>query len=230
MSALATGLTGGTVVVFDAETDSGFDNLRGFTHAEKIGRIIQPTVVCATTVPSALVLNGASAEGVLEHATHHVYWRDVAEDGKTPFDELFELFDRADVIVGYNSLNFDFPLLRRFYRAAGECSAEERYLRHRYKSLDVFARVRDGTGAYYKLDALLKLNGLAPKTADGAQAVVLWSEGRREELRDYCAADVVCTLRLSMLDFMSVGYGVRVPGHVFNLRNQLLSLKAQRSF
>jgi hypothetical protein len=47
------------------------------------------------------VVPGCSVDEILEQATHHVYWRDVSEYGKTPFDELFELFDRSDVIVGY---------------------------------------------------------------------------------------------------------------------------------
>ena len=56
-----------------------------------------------------------------------------------------DIFDGAEVIVGFNCLAFDFPLLQRFY------TSKKRYLAHRCKCLDIMTRVRDVTDDYYKL-------------------------------------------------------------------------------
>ena len=78
-----------------------------------------------------------------------------------------DIFDGAEVIVGFNCLAFDFPLLQRFY------TSKKRYLAHRCKCLDIMTRVRDVTDDYYKLDKLLKDNELSTKTSNGNNAIRL---------------------------------------------------------
>ena len=89
------------VVVWDAESDTGFSAVAGYTRDEKIGTLMQFTVICALEIPSEPILAGAPEEQVLAQSTRHTYWRDVADTapGSTPVDGLLALFDRAEVIL-----------------------------------------------------------------------------------------------------------------------------------
>jgi hypothetical protein len=203
-------------VVFDAETDCAFKECPGADKDEKLHRYMQITTLCAAVVPSKLVVEGSDWKYVKEHTKKLTLWRDEAADGCTPFDELLKLFDDAEVIVCFNGLDFDFPLLRRFYRPLEGCSATQRYVHHRSKTLDIMARARDSTGLYMKLDLLLAENGLSTKTGDGLKAISLWRDQKRDELADYCYMDVELTLQLALCKGMHAK-GVQMGAQVNSL-------------
>lgn len=208
----------GYSVVFDCESDCGFAEVAGYTREEKIAKFMQFTVVCAQVIRSSAVVWGASADDVLRESEKLTWWRDVAQRGDTPVDSLLALFDGADVIVGYNCLCFDFPLLKRFYGKGS--AALQRYASHRSKCLDIMARVHDVCGVYYKLDALLTANGLEAKIGHGSKAIQLWHDGRREELQAYCASDVELTARLALLETLGCG-NVVATHNVHGLRSAI---------
>ncbi len=193
------------VVVFDCESDCSLKTCPGGTKEEKLSRYMHFTVCCALTMPSDAILHKADADEIMHLSKRHHYWRDQAEPGTTPIDGMLALFDAADVIVGYNCFDFDFPLLRRFYRSvrAGE-TATQRYMNHRSKCFDIMAKVRDVTGCYFKLDDLLKLNNLSCKTSNGLKAIEMWESQQRTELKEYCEADVDLTARLALVDRISI--------------------------
>ena len=217
-------LAGGYVIVWDCESDCAFDKLPGETHEEKLC-FMQFTVICAILMPSAMIKKRAPVDLIMQNSTRYSWWRDVAEHGSNPVVSLLRLFDEADMIVGYNCLEFDFPLIRRFYRPSKSmpCSTQ-RYVNHRAKTLDIMARVRDATGKYYKLDDLLKKNGLETKSSNGIEAIRMWEQGQRDELESYCETDVLLTARLSLLEEIRVGHNVKVTSSVFGARNELLCL------
>lgn len=195
---------GGYVVVWDCESDCSFKYTPGFTHDEKI-KLMQFTVLTGVVIPVEAIDGKASANDIIAHSTAHVWWRDSAEFESNPVVSLLELFDHAELIVGYNCLGFDFPLIRRFYqRTSAFPDPISRYLMHRSKTLDVMARVHDATGKYYKLDTLLKCNGLETKTGDGLEAIRLWEDGKRSELAKYCLNDVIVTAKLALLSRVRV--------------------------
>lgn len=205
-------------VVFDCESDSAFADLPGRTHEEKL-KFMQFTVICALVVPVELIRNGASADEIVDASFEHSWWRDVAEEGGNPISTLLDLFDGAKLIVGYNCLGFDFPLVRRHYRSSlGHARDHQRYVDHRSKTLDLMARARDATGEYFKLDYLLKRNGLQTKSSNGLQAIKMWDEGRRDELQDYCATDVALTAKLALQDTIHVSDYLEIDSRVFGLR------------
>ena len=202
-----------TVVIFDCESDGRPRRHAGgadFSH-------VQCTCACAIVV-SATVDAWTSGEVDLGTALQITCWRDICTDGG-PFEPLLAAFDAADLIVGYNSLDFDMPLLQKHYSDLG------RYMRHRIKSLDIFSRVRAVTGLWPKLDALLMANGLQGKSGDGAHAVLLWEADRREELAAYCMQDVLVTAQLAMLPQLQVA-NHELPGHVFGAAPALLAVVA----
>lgn len=187
------------VAVFDCESDTGFGDVLGRARDEIIHRYMQFTCICALVIPKDVIQGHASVDEIISQSKRMTWWRDVSESStKTPIDSLLDIFDRAEIIVGFNCLAFDFPLIRRFY------ASHERYLKHRCKCLDIMTRVRDVTGDYYKLDKLLKDNELSTKMGDGSTAIKLWQEGRRDELQAYCLCDVELTARLGLLNELHI--------------------------
>ena len=193
----------GIVVVFDAESDLSFARCGGGTRAEQMRRM-QATVLCALVFDAALCRHAEDAERALASATALHWWRDDPSYGKNPFAPLLALFDQAELIVAYNGLGFDFPLLRKHYGDGN--AAEERYASHRFKCHDPMVRLLHVVDVQPKLDALLIANGLPTKTADGLEAIRMWEEGERDALRDYCAEDV------RLLALFALRDSIRVPG------------------
>lgn len=217
-------------VVFDIETDSGVP--KRTPHSERcdyLERVMQFTVACAAKLSSAAVEQCEDPGAILKTCERGSWWRDVADRGSSPVAGLLALFDEADVIVGYNCLQFDFPVLRRFYNMGSTpAAAEQRYLDHRAKTLDVMLRVRDATGKFLKLDALLASSGLETKSGEGAAAIALWEEDKRDELEKYCAKDVEVTARLALEERLLLPSGHALPHQVHGLRCALAAKLAAK--
>jgi hypothetical protein len=212
-----------TCVIFDCESDdavkrAGDRNAWDFAY-------MRVTCACAAVVPiDALRLPcGAStddahshAERVVQSAEWHTFWCDeTSHKGFSPFEGLLQRFDQASIIVAYNGLHFDFPLLRRCYTS--QRGATARYVSHRAKCFDIFERVRAASTHWPSLNELLRDNALTQKTGDGARAVQLWRDQQRDELAEYCRMDVELTLRLGLLPWI-VCRGARLPNTVHSLR------------
>lgn len=192
-----------TVVVFDCESDSR-PSCTGF-RGEQDFAFVQCTCACA------LILDAVAFD--LEAAKELTCWRDVApHKGANPFKALLEAFDDADIIVGYNQLEFDMPLLRKHYGTAGQA----RYAEHRFKCVDIFSRVRAATNQWPKLQDLLLANDLGGKCGSGAGAIKLWEKGLRTELEAYCKMDVRRTAQLALLPRMRFG-DMWIPSHVYGI-------------
>lgn len=210
-----------TVVVFDLEADS--------KHTDNDFRYTQVTVACALTIDADAVAaartpserSAALATGVEFH-----WWRDEGSghDGKAdPFAPMLALFDAAEVIVAFNGLAYDFPLLRKHY---GGRDQHARHLAHRFKCLDPFSAIKETTGRWPKLDALLAANGLQTKSSSGLEAIKMWNEGRREELLSYCTDDVRLLAQLVLqpaLEYPGVG---TLPEVLFGLRPAVLAARS----
>ena len=169
-----------SVVVWDIETQDVIKNMPGFDREEQV-RNLEVSCLSYLVLPSDVLLSGSKmdAAAAVEAAPMVTLWRDQDDEGAGPFRELLEAFDRAELIVGYNSLGFDHPVLYK------HCD-RRRTEKHLFKVHDAFARLRDHTGVWFKLDHLLQINGLATKTADGLQAISWWKEGERALLQEYC--------------------------------------------
>jgi hypothetical protein len=182
---------------------------------------MQVTVGCAIVVDNKYCEKTGmdAAKLALDNGVAHHWWRDVAEKGHDPFEEMLALFDAADAIVAFNGLEFDFPLLKRHY-----AHNMARYMSHRIKCLDPFNRIRAATTRWPKLDTLLVANNLTSKSGDGKRAIRLWEESRRDELHAYCADDVRLLLQLAMLDTLHFPDVGTLPNHVGGIASFLKSL------
>ncbi|HLP42024.1 MAG TPA: hypothetical protein VK465_10995 [Fibrobacteria bacterium] len=101
----------------------------------------------------------------------------------------------ADLIVGFNIIDFDMPLLRATYdRVFPGQYAPADWEHLSAKCYDVLADIRQALGTPYakgwKLDQVAESNLSCKKNGDGAMAPELWKAGRHAELCTYVLQDV----------------------------------------
>jgi hypothetical protein len=193
-----------TFVVFDCEADP-MDGRQFGVQAERM----QCTCACLASAPLHFATAGKRVPQP-ETVRELTCWRDRrGKDGSAPFEQILIEFDRAKVICGYNIVNFDFPLLRRYYgKTAG---SDRRYMSHLSKTWDPIIYLFQVTGVMFKLSDLLRWNGMSEKTASGAKAVEMWTANQRRELERYCQMDVLLTMQLCcMQSVIAVVRGQRV--------------------
>jgi hypothetical protein len=180
-----------SVVVFDCETQDKIDNMPGVDRNDQV-RALEVSCLSYTVLNGEEVLASperANAEAERSEVT--TLWRDVDETGEGPFEPMLKAFDEAEVIASFNGLGFDHLLLWKYYKGD-----KQRYQEHQTKTHDMFARLRESTTIWYKLDDLLKANGVPTKTANGLLAIKWWADGERDLLQEYCEADVRCLAKL----------------------------------
>ena len=101
--------------------------------------------------------------------------------------ELIEQLRRADLVVGFNSVHFDYGVLM------GHTILD---LPQELKSLDLLIEVEKKVGRKLKLDALASATLGVGKTAEGLDAIRWWREGKMMEIAEYCCFDVKVTRML----------------------------------
>ena len=102
------------------------------------------------------------------------------------FSKMWEIFQNADRIIGYNSKKFDCPALTPY------ANFPFTKLAH----FDVFEIVRNALGRRISLDALAKETLGEEKSGIGTDAVKFWRKGDKEslqKLKKYCEMDVLIT-------------------------------------
>lgn len=105
---------------------------------------------------------------------------------------LWDFLLQADVVVGWNILAFDLPIIKR---VASEQGYPDPGLTHP-NTCDLFDRIRAHTGRWYKLGDCAVANGVGEKSADGQQAAEWLRSGNWEAAAKYCEQDVRLTQRL----------------------------------
>jgi hypothetical protein len=211
------------VVVWDIETQNKISDMPGDNREEQV-RNLEVSCLSFLKIPSAAILAGPEeALRAVEDAPMRTLWRDEDEKGVGPFYELLKAFDEAEVIVSYNGLGFDHPVM---YKHCNPRRTEA----HLFKVHDAFARLRDHTGVWFKLDNLLKANGMETKTANGLLAIEWWAEGERELLRLYCEQDVRALARMVCLPQLTLPRINTVSrNYVFGVASALAACRASDS-
>ncbi|MFH1455238.1 MAG: ribonuclease H-like domain-containing protein [bacterium] len=102
---------------------------------------------------------------------------------KETLNELWPIFEKADLLIGYNSDHFDIPILNKYY--SGDLT--------KIKSLDLLKEIRSSLGRRIKLDTVAEATLGKNKTGHGLEAVVWWRNGEKQKVIDYCTADVKIT-------------------------------------
>ena len=101
-------------------------------------------------------------------------------------EKTWEIFQKADRIIGFNSIGFDVPAMSPYI------PQEFSKLNH----FDILAHVRESHGKRVSLDSLAKATLGTGKIDSGANAIVYYEKGDEEslaKLKKYCEMDVAIT-------------------------------------
>lgn len=147
------------LVVFDVETKKAFDEVGGF-YPDKLGVSV-----------SGVWYGEEGSEGTL---------RGFREE---EFSEMFKIFEQADRIVGFNSIDFDMAALKPYY--LGDLL--------KLPNFDILQEVEKKVGHRVKLDAIAKETLGIQKGGNGLDAITYYHNGDWEKLTKYCLQDVEIT-------------------------------------
>lgn len=103
------------------------------------------------------------------------------------FGDMWQYFEKADLLITFNGVYFDIPLLNKYYKKAGKGDLTK--TRH----LDIFKEIKTTSGRWLKLDKVAEGTFGINKSGDGLEAVTWWRQGKVDEIRKYCIHDVKIT-------------------------------------
>jgi len=98
--------------------------------------------------------------------------------------ELVDQLVRADLVIGFNVINFDYEVLMGYTILD---------LPHQCQTLDLLVELEKSLGHKLSLDTVATASIGVGKTGDGLDAIRWWREGRLLEIAEYCCFDVKCT-------------------------------------
>jgi hypothetical protein len=99
-------------------------------------------------------------------------------------NDLVQELLRADLVVGFNVINFDYEVLMGYTILD---------LPSQVPTLDLLVEVEKKLGHRLGLDAIATATLGIGKTGDGLDAIRWWREGRLREIAEYCCFDVKVT-------------------------------------
>jgi len=102
---------------------------------------------------------------------------------KENINDMWPFFEKADLLIGFNSDHFDIPILNKYY--SGDLT--------KIKSLDLLKEVKNSLGRRIKLDTIAEATLGKNKIGHGLDAIVWWRNGEKQKVIDYCLEDVKIT-------------------------------------
>lgn len=158
-------MTGKNIVYFDLETQRSFRDVGGGSHKDKMGISVAVTY--------------STARGRYEIYSEH------------ELDRLGDELIKADLVVGWNHIQFDYPVLQPFVF---------HNLVEQTINLDMMLEVEKLLGFRLKLDSVASASLGTGKTADGLDALRWWQDHKKSgdfaplrKIAEYCAYDVKVT-------------------------------------
>ncbi|MCX6935633.1 MAG: ribonuclease H-like domain-containing protein [Verrucomicrobia bacterium] len=145
------------LVYFDLETKKIASEVGGWGHIDKMGLAV----------------------AVLYHAQRAEYSIYLEKD----VDRLVADIRRADLVVGFNVLRFDYTVL----------SAYSVFDFSSVPTLDLMVSLEEKIGHRVGLDAVADATCGVKKTASGTQAIQWWRDGKQKQVAEYCCYDVKAT-------------------------------------
>ena len=103
---------------------------------------------------------------------------------ETRVNDLIQQLLRADLVVGFNVVNFDYEVLMGYTILD---------LPHQLRTLDLMVEIERAAGNKPKLDNIAQTTLGVCKTAGGVDAIKWWREKRVMEIAEYCCFDVKVT-------------------------------------
>ncbi len=97
--------------------------------------------------------------------------------------DLWPILEQAETIIGFNSKQFDMPVLNSYY--SGDLL--------KLPQLDLYEIVEKSSEKRLKLDYIARGTLGSQKTGTGLDAIKYWQEGKIDKLKEYCLNDVKIT-------------------------------------
>lgn len=158
-------MSGKNIVYFDLETQRSFGDVGGSAHKDKMG------ISVAVTYSTA-------------RGGYRIY-------GENHVNELVDELVRADLVVGWNHVEFDYPVLQGY--TIYDLPAQT-------VNLDMMQDLQTKLGFRMKLEAAASACLGTGKSADGLDALRWWQEHKKTgsneplmRIAEYCAYDVKVT-------------------------------------
>jgi len=147
----------GNIVYFDLETQKVAAEVGGWGNIDKMGISV----------------------AALYHAEKREYSVYLEKD----VDRLVAELRRADLVVGFNVLRFDYTVL----------SAYSVFDFSTVPTLDLMVSIEERIKHRVGLDAVAEATCGVKKTANGMEAIQWWREGKQKQVAEYCCYDVKTT-------------------------------------
>ncbi len=103
--------------------------------------------------------------------------------GEPDVDDLLKELQRADLVVGFNQLRFDYEVLHGYTV----------FDLTQLNSLDMLVELQETLKHRLSLDSIANATFGVEKTAEGLQAIRWFKEGKLLEIAEYCCFDVKIT-------------------------------------
>ena len=103
--------------------------------------------------------------------------------GEPEVEDLIKELQRADLVVGFNHIRFDYRVLEGY--SIFDFS--------QVPSLDMLIVLNDTLGHRLKLDSIAQATLGCEKSAEGLQAIEWFKQGKLAEIAEYCCFDVKIT-------------------------------------
>jgi hypothetical protein len=145
------------IVYFDLETKKSADEVGGWGNISQMGMSVGVTY------------SSAACE-------YKIY-------GESQVNDLLRELQRADLVVGFNNLRFDYEVLH------GYTSFDLGQL----PTLDMLVELQKILNHRLSLDSIATATFGVEKTAEGLQAIQWFKEGKLAEIAEYCCYDVKIT-------------------------------------
>jgi DEAD/DEAH box helicase domain-containing protein len=145
------------IIYFDLETQKSAEEVGGWDKISRMGMSI----------------------GVLYSSTRNEY----KIFGEKQVEELIKELLRADLVVGFNNLRFDYEVLH------GYTPLDLKQL----PTLDMLVELQNQLQHRLSLDSIATATFGVEKTAEGLQALDWYRQGRLMEIAEYCCYDVKLT-------------------------------------
>lgn len=145
------------IVYFDLETQKSADEVGGWDKISAMGMSVGVTYNTGTD-------------------SYKIY-------GEKQVDDLIKELQRADLVVGFNNLRFDYEVLH------GYTAFDLRQL----PTLDMLVELQNKLQHRLSLDSIATATFGVEKTAEGLQAIEWFRQGKMLDIAEYCCYDVKIT-------------------------------------
>jgi len=145
------------IVYFDLETQKSAEEVGGWGNISKMGMSVGVTY--------------STARG-----DYKIY-------GEPQVNDLIAELQRAELVVGFNNLRFDYEVLHGY--SALDLT--------QIPTLDMLVVLAEKLGHRLSLDSIATATFGVEKTAEGLQAIRWFKEGKLAEIAEYCCYDVKIT-------------------------------------